>query len=185
MTFDIQKSRQECGILERLEMLPAALEEIERLRIENTTYREMTSPGLVVCQRDTIDDQAKQIEDRNLIIGHMQAASEAQAKRIAELEADKAFWQKRSQTLREVCNAAEVQDNKSRAALKKLAQAKRARGKALVEALDSLKRIKCQFAPCPGPNEPFVDMATCHRCYAIQTIEKQLAQEHPEIFGEG
>lgn len=33
-----------------------------------------------------MQEQAKQIEDRNLIIGHMQATSEIQAKRIAELE---------------------------------------------------------------------------------------------------
>lgn len=60
-------------------------------------------------------------------------ATDKQAKRIAELEADKKFWQDRSQTLRVCCNAAELQNNRQRAALKILGQRSGKRGKALVK----------------------------------------------------
>lgn len=151
---------------------------------------------------DRMNAQAKRIAELEEFI-RLQSAqfvegNKKTAERIAELEGDLKYTRLRNERLEyhlsqeptdlnnadaanrfliSETNSLGAKIAKQRAALKKLGKAKRARGKALVEALDSLKRIECQFAPCPGPNEPFVDMTTCHRCYAIQTIEKQLRQE--------
>lgn len=73
-----------------------------------------------VAALDEIARQNASLDDAEALIRKNAETMNAQAKRIAELEADKKFWQDRSQTLREVCNAAELQSNKQRAALKKL-----------------------------------------------------------------
>lgn len=39
------------------------------------------------------------------------------------------------------------------------------------ELLEALKRAGCQFEYCPGPDKPFVSMATCFRCDAIRKAE--------------
>lgn len=44
--------------------------------------------------------------------------------------------------------------------------------KLLTEAIESLEKADCVFWACPGPEEDFVDMATCHKCYALQCLRK-------------
>lgn len=48
--------------------------------------------------------------------------------------------------------------------------------KLLTEAIESLEKTECNFVYCPGPDEDFVDMATCHKCYALQCL-RELARE--------
>jgi hypothetical protein len=33
----------------------------------------------------------------------------------------------------------------------------------------------CNFFACPGPDAPFVGMATCHYCYATQQVREILS----------
>ena len=38
----------------------------------------------------------------------------------------------------------------------------------LMESTETLERADCQFWACPGPDEPFQDMATCFVCEQVQ-----------------
>lgn len=41
------------------------------------------------------------------------------------------------------------------------------------EALKALRNAECIFWACPGPDEPFVGMATCWVCIAIKALTGQ------------
>ena len=51
--------------------------------------------------------------------------------------------------------------------------------KLLQEAIESLEKAKCDFWACPGPDEPFEDMMTCHTCYALQCLQKIIKENLP------
>ncbi len=134
MTFDVAKARALCEkasfhltgneidedlktLVDQAAMLPAALDEIDRL---------IHSVDEAVIQLGACRLVAKQIQHE-------------QAKRIAELEAalDEEKYEN-ADALIDIC--------KLRAALKKLGQAKRARGKALVEERATNPAGRCKHA---------------------------------------
>jgi len=128
MTFDVQAARELCEkasfhltgneidedlkiLVDQAAMLPAALDEIDRLiHLVDETVIQLGACRLV----------AKQIQNE-------------QAKRIAELEGDLSDYKKIARDLdRDLVKKAMLAD-KQHAALKKLGQEKRARDKALIE----------------------------------------------------
>ena len=46
--------------------------------------------------------------------------------------------------------------------------------KKLLSLREDMEKIGCQFWACPGPDEPFRDMATCYRCHCIQSVNSML-----------
>jgi hypothetical protein len=46
--------------------------------------------------------------------------------------------------------------------------------KQLRHTLKVLERAGCQFQYCPGPNKPFVNMATCFVCDEIRNVRALL-----------
>lgn len=151
------------------QVLPSALDEILRLQSNNQEQLK-----IIECLYKLMHAEAKSYAKLTSLqcnaLGVIRDAYEEQAKRIAELEsnliAQKSYvdyW--------------ESESDRQHAALKKLGKRSGKRGKALAEALESLEHIECQFFACPGPDEPFEDMATCHRCATIQMIRSQLRQE--------
>ncbi|MCK9568696.1 hypothetical protein M0R72_07135 [Candidatus Pacearchaeota archaeon] len=131
--FDIAKARQEKRVSEIVDhLLPAALGEIERLtRLVDETVVQLGACRLV----------AKQIQN-------------GQAKRIAELEAalqvEKSAHGGTKYAAAETSNQAFSRIAKQRAALKKLGEKVRQRGKALVE-----ERARCIACDASGD---FVDV---------------------------
>jgi len=134
--------------------------EIERLRTENKKQEQGISnlqTALVI--RDQINsEKAKRIEKLESEIAKLRqeltGASTGMASFVATPLENKMIWHdvdlERANERIEVLQAA------------------------LKDALTSLERAECQFFACDGPDAPFVDMKTCHRCHAIMQIREVL-----------
>ena len=164
-TFDLKAAREICSRIkgyedpdggnfadfQAAEMLPTALDEIERLQEKADRNRNLPDGETKLSTSDVAASRAKQIAKWQSEIDRLRKELESdkkfrclsdriknqtierQAKRIADLKAE-------NENLREwgISNASDaahekVKTEKQLAALKKLGQAKRARGKALVE----------------------------------------------------
>jgi len=54
----------------------------------------------------------------------------------------------------------------------------------LLEALETSEdasNLSCGFFACPGPDKPFVHMATCHVCRTTQLLRRALARMGVQI----
>lgn len=47
------------------------------------------------------------------------------------------------------------------------------------ELIDLLERVGCQFWTCKGPDEPYVNIATCAVCQEIKALRKAKSQINP------
>jgi hypothetical protein len=63
-----------------------------------------------------------------------------------------------------------------RTTLRQLREAKAA----LQEIQETLEAMDCTFFACPGPDAPFVDMATCSRCYILQKTRQTIKKLQPK-----
>lgn len=113
MTFDMRAARQERGIRERLEMLPAALDEIERLRKECSQ-----------CVNVDILAQAKRIAELEARCNSLHSVSRRRKAEIEDLISDR------------ITNLHKIR--KQRAAIRCLREKRHAERKALVEERASL-----------------------------------------------